>query len=116
MNQRYSELDTIRGIAALMVVLYHYSVRYEYPVNPLISFDIGKYGVQLFFIVSGFVIILTLNKTAHAIDFIVFRFSRLYPAYWVAIIVTFSTAYLFTLPGREVGIDASIINLSMIQQ
>jgi peptidoglycan/LPS O-acetylase OafA/YrhL len=120
MNQRYSELDAIRGIAALMVVLYHYSVRYgqiyEYPVDPLFSFDIGKYGVQLFFIVSGFVIILTLDKTNHAIDFIVSRFSRLYPAYWVAVILTFSIVYLFSLPGREVDIESALINMTMVQQ
>lgn len=120
MKQRYSELDAIRGIAVLMVVLFHYSVRYGqiygYPVAPLFSFDIGKYGVQLFFIVSGFVIFLTLDKTLHAADFIVSRFSRLYPAYWFAVIFTFSIVYVFSLPGREVNFESALINLTMIQK
>lgn len=120
MKQRHSELDAIRGIAALMVVLFHYTVRYgqiyEYSIDPAFSFELGKYGVQLFFIVSGFVIFLTLDKTVNSVDFIVSRFSRLYPAYWVAVILTFLVVYTFSLPGREVNIQSALINLTMIQK
>lgn len=120
MKQRYTELDAIRGIAALMVVFFHYTIRYGeiygYSVAPAFTFEIGRYGVQLFFIVSGFVIFLTLDKTTHAVDFIVSRFSRLYPAYWVAVILTFTIVSLFSLPGADVGIRSAVINLTMIQQ
>ena len=120
MNQRYSELDAIRGIAALMVVIFHYSIRYGelygYAVAPAFGFEWGRYGVQLFFIVSGFVIFLTLDKKPHTADFIISRFSRLYPAYWVAVVITFSFVYFFPLPGREVDIKTAIINLTMVQQ
>ena len=119
MKQRYSELDAIRGIAALMVVLYHYSARYgqiyDYSIEPAFNFELGKFGVQLFFIVSGFVIFLTLDRTVHAMDFIISRLSRLYPAYWFSVILTFTVVYFFTLPGREVGIKSAIVNLSMFQ-
>jgi len=120
MNQRYSELDAIRGIAALMVVVYHYTARYGeiygYSIEPVFSFELGKFGVQLFFIVSGFVIFLTLDKTVHAVDFIVSRLSRLYPAYWVAVILTFSVVYFFSLPGREVEASSALVNLTMFQK
>lgn len=119
MKQRYLELDAIRGIAALMVVLYHYTVRYgqiyAFPVDPPFTFVFGQYGVQLFFMVSGFVIFLTLNNTVHAMDFIVSRFSRLYPAYWVAVILTFAAVHVFGLPGREVDLKSAVVNLSMLQ-
>ncbi len=119
MTQRYAELDALRGIAAIMVVLFHYSVKYGQiygnPVEPMISFELGYYGVHLFFIISGFVIFLTLDKTRHAADFIVSRFSRLYPAYWFAVILTFSVIYVFSLPGREVGFRSALINLTMLQ-
>ena len=119
MKHRYSELDAIRGIAALMVVLYHYTVRYGeiyiFPVQPLFNFELGLYGVQLFFIVSGFVIFLTLNKTTRAIDFVVSRFSRLYPPYWFAVILTFLVVSIFSLPGREVTLRTAMINLTMLQ-
>lgn len=120
MNQRYSELDAIRGIAALMVVLFHYTVRYGqiygFPVEPLFRFETGQYGVQLFFMISGFVIFLTLDKTDYAVDFILSRFSRLYPAYWAAIILTFSVVSVCSLPGREVNFASAAINLTMIQE
>ena len=120
MKQRYSELDAIRGIAALMVVLYHYTTRYGeiygYSVEPAFRFDIGGYGVQLFFIVSGFVIFLTLDKTVNAVDFIISRLSRLYPTYWVAVILTFSVVYFLSLPGRTVGVKTAMVNLTMLQE
>ena len=120
MKQRYAELDALRGIAALMVVLHHYTVRYGlnyvFFVPPVFSFELGRYGVQLFFIVSGFVIFLTLDKTVHAVDFIIARISRLFPAYWVAVILTFSVVSLFPLPGREVDIVSAITNLTMLQK
>jgi peptidoglycan/LPS O-acetylase OafA/YrhL len=112
MNQRYSELDAIRGVAVIMVVVYHYSVRYGYPIEPVFSFGLGKYGVELFFIVSGFVIFLTLDKTTHALDFIVSRFSRLYPAYWIGVTLTFSVVYIYSLDGREVNFQSALINLT----
>jgi len=119
MNIRYLELDALRGIAAVMVVFFHYSVRYgqlySYQVEPLFKFDIGLYGVQLFFIISGFAISLTLEKTTHAVDFMVSRFSRLYPAYWAGVILTFAVVYWFSLPGREVDIKTAVINMTMLQ-
>ncbi len=119
MNKRLYELDSIRGIAAVMVILYHYSFRYGqlygYEVPPPFSLPYGKYGVQLFFIVSGFVIFMTLEKAAYLSDFIVSRLSRLYPAYWVAVILTFLVVRVFSLPGREIRIKYAVLNLTMIQ-
>lgn len=121
MTKRYLELDAIRGLAALMVVLYHYSTWYMQSngystIVPLFSFEIGKAGVQLFFITSGFVIFLTLDKTKSALDFIISRFSRLFPAYWVAVILTFSIVAFFSLPGREVSFQVALFNLTMLQK
>ena len=59
---------------------------------------------------------MTLDKTAHAVDFVVARFSRLYPAYWFAVIITFAVVYSFHLPGREVDIQSALLNLTMIQK
>ncbi|VAX32652.1 hypothetical protein MNBD_NITROSPIRAE01-1127 [hydrothermal vent metagenome] len=120
MKQRYFELDAIRGIAALLVVLYHYTSRYgeiyDYAVDPAFRFDLGQHGVQLFFMVSGFVIFLTLDKTVHAADFIVSRLSRLYPAYWFSVALTFTVVSFFSLPGRAVDLQSAIINLTMFQK
>lgn len=118
-TNRLLELDALRGIAVLTVLLFHYTHRhpriYAHPDAPWFNFQLGEYGVNLFFIISGFVIFMTLEKTKKPMDFVVSRFSRLFPVYWAAIIVTFLAVHLFSLPGREVGIGSALLNLSMLQ-
>lgn len=84
-NKRLLELDSLRGIAALFVVFFHFTL-YREEAN--LGFRFGVTGVDLFFIISGFVIFLTLEKTRTWQDFAVSRFSRLYPAYWVCVSLT----------------------------
>src|SRR5882672_9968995 len=120
-SERLQELDVLRGLAALSVVCYHYTTRYiEYfapPEPTLFDFPWGQYGIQFFFIISGFVILMTLEKTQRPLDFVVSRFSRLYPAYWAACILTFTLVKLFPLhiPGREISFMDALINMSMLQ-
>jgi peptidoglycan/LPS O-acetylase OafA/YrhL len=82
---RLRSLDALRGIAALSVVVFHLT-----GVNPAGQgeFALGVTGVELFFIISGFVILMTLENTREPRDFLLGRFSRLYPAYWAAILFT----------------------------
>jgi peptidoglycan/LPS O-acetylase OafA/YrhL len=64
------------------------------------TFKIFKYGVtgvDLFFLISGFVIFLTLSNTNKPMDFVVSRFSRLYPAYWTCVTITFLILLLYQL-------------------
>jgi peptidoglycan/LPS O-acetylase OafA/YrhL len=81
-HQRLATLDTFRGIAALAVVLFHLTLHQS---EAPFQLGWGATGVDLFFIISGFVIFLTLNKTNSGLDFAVARFSRLYPVYWTAV-------------------------------
>lgn len=84
-GKRLLELDAMRGVAALMVVFFHFTVDREQSQS---GFKLGITGVDLFFIISGFVIFLTVSNTKHWLDFLVSRFSRLYPAYWTAVSLT----------------------------
>lgn len=117
-SQRLIEIDALRGLAALAVVLFHYTTRFTELFDPAplptISFPIGHYGVNLFFIISGFVIFMTLERTSRPMDFVVSRFSRLFPAYWVAIILTFLITHLLGLPGKLVDVATACGNLIMI--
>ena len=118
--KRFYELDALRGLAAISVVFYHYFYRYDklygHPNLSVKWADLGQFGVELFFIVSGFVIYWTLNRIEKPLDFIVSRFSRLYPVYWVCGLITFICVSIFGLPGREVDIVAAFQNLSMVQE
>lgn len=115
---RLVEIDALRGVAALAVVLFHYTTRFTELFTaaspPTLSFPDGHYGVNLFFIISGFVIFMTLEKTSKPMDFVVSRFSRLFPAYWVAIILTFLLTHLLGLPGMLVDLGTALGNLIMI--
>ncbi len=117
---RLGELDALRGLAALAVVLFHFTFRYQqqYPASPAMPLQVGwgAYGVDFFFAISGFVILMTLERCTKAADFLVSRFSRLYPAYWAALAITFTVGLLWPLPGRTVSAGQALVNLSMWQE
>lgn len=89
---RLLPLDSLRAIAALAVLLYHYTKGYEQIVGPhsapVPGFALGYLGVELFFVISGFVIAWTLQRSASLADFAVGRIARLYPAYLACAAIT----------------------------
>src|SRR3989338_2750126 len=119
-KSRLLELDVFRGIAALSVVCFHSVAYYADYVNPsapaLPKYFTGLLGVYLFFIISGFVIFMTLEKTKSPMDFIVARFSRLFPGYWVAILLAFISINTFYFMGEGVSVRRTAVNLFMIQK
>lgn len=118
-RRRLWALDGLRGLAALAVVAYHYLHRgpelYPELGTSYPWLDLGQYGVQLFFIISGFVIFDSARKDATK-RFFVNRAIRLYPAYWVAVILTFTVVAVFGLRGREVSVPAGLFNLTMLER
>ena len=118
-KRRIYELDALRGIAAFAVVLYHFYQRYDQIYGHSFSFSnnisYGKLGVELFFLISGFVIFLSLDRIKSRLDFPVARFARLFPAYWFAVILTFTSVAVFGLPGREATFGDAALNLTMLQ-
>ena len=85
-NNRYKELDALRGIAAVMVVLFHFTMGKP---EAALGFKLGTTGVDLFFVISGFVIYMSVNKAKTSLDFVINRISRLYPTYWACVTFTF---------------------------
>lgn len=119
-TKRFFELDVFRGIAAFCVVLYHYTtwydVNYKHSPEFHLYFPLGIHGVEFFFLISGFVILLTLERTKRGLDFIVNRFSRLYPNYWIAIVLTFTVITIAKLPIKpSVSFLDALFNLTMFQ-
>ncbi len=114
---RWVELDVFRGLAALYVLCFHYTIAYAElsGSQPFFHLKTGIFGVQLFFIISGFVIIMTLERSQRPMDFIVSRFSRLYPGYWAAVLLTFVLVKIFHLLDRDFSMRRVIANLSMFQ-
>lgn len=119
-SARISELDALRGLAAFGVMAFHYTSQYQVTVGhldkPGFLFPAGNYGVQLFFLISGFVIFMTLDRTQRPIDFVVSRFSRLFPAYWTAILISAAFIYTIGLPEQRLPPTELAANFTMIQQ
>jgi peptidoglycan/LPS O-acetylase OafA/YrhL len=97
MKARLDYLDSIRGIAATLVLFAHLLglIYKESALNFLFvnliyeNINLGRVGVIVFFITSGFVITWSLSQPApHALkNFAIKRFFRLYPAYWFSILL-----------------------------
>ena len=85
-------IQVLRGVASLLVVLFHISqnVKLYLKTNFCFNaFDFGGAGVDIFFVLSGFIITYTsvknLNTTGKLFFFLRRRFVRIYPAYWIVI-------------------------------
>ncbi len=117
-KNRIIELDIFRGIAAISVVLFHYTSRFniafETDTMKGLEFSFGHYGVQLFFIISGFVIFMTLERSKNTIDFIKRRFIRLYPTFWISMIITFIVTYSAGVVRFERTFTDLLVNTTMI--
>lgn len=116
---RLEEVDVLRGLAAMCVMLSHYSWHcvksfLEAPFGFDLDTVYGFYAVQLFFIISGFVISLTLEKSNGWRDFAFSRLSRLYPTYWAAL--TLMVAVESLVFGKTLWIGGYVANLTMLQE
>lgn len=122
MNQqpyRIAELDGLRGIAALAVLLYHFTTRFGEKFDTSLTTNVweftrGHYGVSLFFIISGFVILMTIERTGSPRTFIFKRFVRLYPTFWLCVTLTFLFCNAFGPEIYKRTISEFAINLTMI--
>ncbi|MCC3769790.1 acyltransferase [Streptomyces sp. UNOC14_S4] len=115
-------LDGLRILAALMVVMFHYvalrggwgrDAREIFPNAHAVA-QYGWTGVEVFFLISGFVICMsTWGRTLG--DFVVSRASRIYPAYWVAVLVTAAVVTLWPQVRQVQNWDVVLTNLTMLQ-
>jgi peptidoglycan/LPS O-acetylase OafA/YrhL len=96
-KSRVPELDLLRFVAALAVVIYHCG--HPADLGPTVgrATEFGFLGVQLFFMISGFVILWTaMGKTAP--EFVISRISRLYPTFWIGVSLSAAALYVLHWP------------------
>ncbi len=118
-NHRFKELDALRGMAAVMVMLFHFSIGRSLPFH----FDyirLGNTGVDLFFMISGFVIFMSFNHIVKSSQFIFNRFIRLYPTYWTVVTFTFlliaTVSYCTYHNWSNVPFSVYLANMTMFQE
>lgn len=86
---KFQNIQAMRGVAVLLVVFFHMlSVENKYGGGGNVLptwFEFGQFGVDLFFVISGFVMMtVTQNKSGsyHAVRFMYHRLTRIFPLYW----------------------------------
>ncbi|MDU9027846.1 acyltransferase family protein [Pseudomonas mediterranea] len=97
-----NSIQLLRAIAAWLVVFHHYmQLAHNFKLSDMVSVGLFKYGaigVDLFFIISGFVIYLSATeKNQSPKVFAAHRLLRIAPAYWLFTLLT--TAILLYTPG-----------------
>jgi exopolysaccharide production protein ExoZ len=80
--QRLVSIQHLRGLAVLGVVIFH-AFQWEW-----LNFETGAGGVDLFFIISGFVMwVTTADRDMSPGDFLKRRAARVVPLYWLASLI-----------------------------
>lgn len=109
MKTYYTGLDLLRFIAALGVVNFHYFFGLT---DKLSWYRYGNLGVELFFIISGFVISQSV-ATSTTTQFAVGRFIRLYPLFWISCTLTYVVTLLMP-NGIPVKFAEYLISMTML--
>ena len=119
-TQRYANIDGLRAIAALGVMVEHMFgdlLRQTPPAaGPLNvagdllvqNVSLGRFGVELFFLISGFVVPFSIGGERPLFQFAVSRVFRLYPALWLALAVLATMAWLGGEPPRAITVLANM--------
>ncbi len=103
-------VEAVRGIAALLVVLFHagtlLSGPKDYGALPLGgAFVFGRAGVDVFFVLSGFIITFIhagdIGHPARLASFARKRLLRIYPSYWIATLVLLAIMLVSPTPDRR---------------
>lgn len=122
---RLQNVDALRGLAAFLVVFQHLAssaagkyfpgtsaaTGIDYITNQYC--DLGRTGVVAFFAVSGFVIPFSFNSDRPIRKFMLSRFFRLYPAYWLSL--AFACALAVSSITVAVTGKQALANVTMLQ-
>lgn len=113
-QRRLSGLDTLRGVAILLVMVGHFSAEVFTDFYPALMSSISVSGVVLFFYLSGFLIFRNVQAQPPVV-FLLRRFAKLFPAYWVNIAVITALAVLLQT-GQPTDFLTLFSNALMIQE
>src|SRR3954451_2184168 len=120
-SERLASVHALRGIAALLVCFFHWLSNQNLSIFGYIrdAAVFGQYGVTCFFVVSGFVLPLALDKASYSVRdlprFLLKRLIRVEPPYLVSVFLTLTLYFLSSLtPGnRGTPVTVDIIGAAL---
>ena len=121
---RLRALDGLRFAAAAGVLLYHFTARWStaWGEEPGVRFpvvgQVTSYfalAPELFFVVSGFVILLTAwGRSVPAV--VASRLARIFPAYWAALALTSFLLLVLWRDGKRISLTEVAVNITLLQE
>lgn len=98
-EKKYNLIQILRGFAAIFVMLYHATRHYATSEISFLGgfFKYGFFGVDIFFVLSGFVIYLSSYKyleNGNSFDFLKKRIIRIYPSFWFFLLIPLTIVFL----------------------
>jgi peptidoglycan/LPS O-acetylase OafA/YrhL len=120
---RFGWLDLLRGYAALVVTLHHATYYFVPRTRAALMvdwFDPGRYGVLVFFLVSGYIVPVSLERHGQIRRFWINRLLRIYPLLAVACLITL-LPFVLGVRGLRAGLEeydpgtAVLAHLTMLQ-
>ena len=121
---RISSLTGLRGIAAVSVLLYHIPHNTAFDAFRMTLFSRAYLAVDLFFILSGFVISIgyhdrVVNHPGRAsyVDFLINRMARVWPLHFIVTMVFMARTLLNVSGNQTIALDVPnvVTNLAMVQ-
>lgn len=108
------EIDGLRALSVISVIIYHFGKISE---NNFFQLKGGFLGVDVFFVISGYLITLIILKEIDAtknfsfLNFYLRRVRRILPALLVMMLMTFPLAWYFLLPYDLVDFSKSVLSI-----
>ncbi|MFF4050400.1 acyltransferase family protein [Streptomyces chartreusis] len=119
---RLGWLDALRGIAALVVVFDHssYAFMAEFRRELMPEFNTSRYGIMVFFLVSGYIIPASLERRGSVRKFWMGRLFRIYPL-WAAVVAALLVAdQLGVARARDFGgqsaVSVAVAHVTLLQE
>ena len=122
--KKINNIQSLRGFAVLFVVFFHlFIVENKYSgFNTLLptTLQFGAFGVDLFFVISGFVIVTVtrgkFQSVKQSLRFLYHRFTRIYPLYWIYSLLALAVflvqpAWVNNSQGNQINILESFLLL-----
>lgn len=114
-QRHLANIDFLRAVAVLSVVVHHTFATTGFRL-PYLDQAGGIIGVQLFFIISGYLISESASKYSIR-DYAAHRFFRIFPPYWMAMLVVgliYSGVSFASVVERPLGLLLSVFNLQQL--
>ncbi|WP_047815718.1 acyltransferase family protein [Rhodopirellula islandica] len=117
-HRRILELDALRAMAAINLVLFHfthvYAVKFGFSSPLGGEWPYGAYGVELFFILSGFVNSMSLMRRGKPTDFVAARLIRIVPLFLMVIFANLWIVTFAPLNGQPISTQQFLANLTLM--